>query len=79
MPTPIGFVKNISITCCVPPGRSRGMRPLSHKKKITATSKTRNSIAMIIRDGILRIRRLDVQQREQRRRRLAQQPVDQLW
>src|SRR5271170_6905798 len=40
IPTPIEFVSNASMHCCVPPGRSTDIRPFSHKKKIAASANT---------------------------------------
>ena len=44
MPTPMGFVRIISITCCAVPGRSTEIFAFSHRKKITAISRTKISI-----------------------------------
>src|SRR5580658_2541197 len=40
IPTPIEFVSNASMHCCVPPGRSTEIRVRSHKKKTAASAKT---------------------------------------
>src|SRR5580658_2852611 len=40
IPTPIEFVSNASMHCCVPPGRSTRIRVRSHKKKTAASAKT---------------------------------------
>src|SRR5579863_853574 len=42
IPTPIEFVSNASMHCCVPPGRTTEMRVRSHRKKTAASAKTTN-------------------------------------
>src|SRR5580704_5286053 len=45
MPSPIGFVSSISITCCVAPGRSARIRGLSHRKNSDAIRQTSRDAA----------------------------------